>query len=118
MTFANKIKIINTKIENSNKLLNKVDITQLYTLLKTENPAYNEKINDNSYRIEISLATLMLRKNMAFKKIWKKVDYYFILEFLCVLLQDQGLWSEHLCNNGSICKIQKIMMLMNNLSKL
>ena len=103
MTFVNDMEIMNSKVKNGHQLSNKSEIIQHYTIIQSENPAYNDKLINNFYKIEISLTTLLLRKNMAFKKIWKKINYYFTLEFLCVILQEQGLWKENLCNNGSIC---------------
>ncbi|MFX1392218.1 MAG: hypothetical protein ACFFAH_01470 [Promethearchaeota archaeon] len=113
-------------VENQNKpifkpSIEKFDVKQIYLTEKSEYCAVNELIENNHFKIEIHLGSLMSRKNMAFKQLVKKINYYFLLEFICVNLQEQGLWDQKLCNNKTRCSIEKIIRFMGyflNLKKL
>ncbi len=88
----------------------KSKMTEVFQNYKPDNEehfSYNELITDNYYKIEICLKCLMLRKNMSFKNIMKQINYFFLLEFLCVILQEQDLWTPKICNGGSYCNIKK-----------
>ena len=74
---------------------------------------YNMFISDDICKIKIHLGSLMDRKNMAFKKIWKKINSYFLLEFTCALLRDEGLWDENLCGDGYNCNIKNCLKKIN-----
>jgi hypothetical protein len=106
---------MNFKIHKTNtpKDNQKVKVLQYYSTNKLKYPAYNEIIDKNFFKIEISLSVLMLRKNMAFNQLLNRINKYFLLEFICVILQEQGLWNKKFCNNGSVCNIQKIISPLN-----
>ncbi|MBD3253973.1 MAG: hypothetical protein GF383_02720 [Candidatus Lokiarchaeota archaeon] len=79
--------------------------------------AFNQKISENTYKIEILLGSILTRKNMAFHLLVKKIDYYFLLEFLCAILQELNLWDRKMCNNGINCNLAKTIRLSNNIPK-
>ena len=56
----------------------------------------------------------MNRKNMSFNQIVKRINYFFLVEFVCIILQEQGIWDIELCNNGSVCNIQKTISTVNS----
>lgn len=87
-----------------------MEVIQKY-LIDGDNTKYgfNSFINKNLCKIEINLNSIMERKNMAFKKIVKKINDIFLLEFLCAFLDYEGLWSEKLCGDGYNCNIKKIL---------
>jgi len=112
-----------SKTENKIKLLlkpfiEKVDINQIYLPEKGDCFAINEFIEENRYKIEIYLGSLMSRKNMAFHLLVKKINHFFLLEFICVLLQEQGLWYKKLCREERSCNIEKAILCMRHLSNL
>ena len=106
---------MSSKTQKSNMPRNnqKVEILQYYYIDKLKNSAYNQEINKNLFKIEISLGALLSRKNMAFNQIVNKINKYFLLEFICVILQEQRLWRKKYCNKGSICNIEKMLPAMN-----
>lgn len=92
-----------------------MEIVQEYsTDLHPEMYGYNQLLKDNLCEIHIYLGSLMERKNMAIKKLVDKIDGYFLLEYLCVLLTEEGLWSDHLCGrDGSNCSIKQALKKIN-----
>jgi hypothetical protein len=98
---------------NNLKENQRVKLVQYYSIKKRKYPAYNTMGENNSVKIEISLSSLMSRKNMAFNQLVNRINKYFLLEFVCVILQEQGLWSKQLCNNGSLCNIQRVISSLN-----
>ena len=98
---------------NNSKDCQRVKVVQFYSINKRKYPAYNTMGENNSVKIEISLSSLMSRKNMAFNQLLNRINKYFLLEFVCVLLQEQGLWNKKLCNNGSLCNIQRVISSVN-----
>ena len=98
---------------NNSKEEQRVKVVQNYSINKRKYPAYNTMEENNSAKIEISLGSLMSRKNMAFNQLLNRINKYFLLEFVCVILQEQGLWNKQLCNNGSLCNIQRIISSLN-----
>ena len=104
---------LKTHKTNNLKYNPRVKVLQYYSTNKRKYPAYNEITDKNLFKIEISLSALMSRKNMAFKQLLNRINKYFLLEFICVILQEQGLWNKKFCNNGSVCNIQKIISPLN-----
>jgi hypothetical protein len=70
-------------------------------------------ISEGVCEIKIHLGSLMDRKNMAFKKIFKRINNVFLLEFLCAFLGSEGLWDESLCEREGSCNITKTLERMN-----
>ena len=95
--------------QNYAKSGNRVNIIQTYSTEQQKSHATNEEIKDKEFEIVLNLKRIMKRKNMAIKKLATRIDYYFLLELICVILQEQGLWSESLCNNGFICNISRVL---------
>lgn len=106
---------MNLKIDNSNKQNTNHDskVFQYYSTNIQKHIAYNELVGEDFFKIEISLSGLLSRKNMAFNQLLNRINKYFLLEFLCVILQEQGLWDKKFCNNGSVCNIQKVISTLN-----
>lgn len=71
--------------------------------------AYNQFTRCDSCEIKIFLGSLMDRKNMAFDKLVKKINSFFLLEFVCAFMGSQQIWSENLCENGHICRIKQAL---------
>jgi len=97
-------------------IIHKAIILQKYLIDNKEHSALNEFLRKDCYKIEISLNALLLRKNMAFNKIVRYLNYFFLIEFICVILQEQGLWSPEICSGGKFCNIKRIIGWMNKLS--
>ncbi len=95
--------------QNYSKSGKRVNIIQTYSTEQQKSNATNEEIKDKEFEIILNLKRIMKRKNMSIKKLATRIDYYFLLELLCVILQEQGLWSENLCNNGFSCNISRIL---------
>ena len=93
-------------------LYKKTEISQRYSIDNDFHVSYNDIIGTDHYLIEICLKSLMLRSNMPFNNIMKRIDNLFLLEFLCVILQEQNLWTHNLCNGGKYCNIKKAMHLI------
>ncbi len=55
----------------------------------------------------------MDRKNMSFKKIVKKINSFFLLEFLCAFLRFENFWEDGLCGDGINCNIKEILKKIN-----
>jgi len=87
-------------------------VIQHYSICLNNCSGYNEEIQKDIYKIEISLSDLMSRRNMCFNQLLNRINYFFLVEYLCVILQEQGLWHVNLCNNGSVCNIQKTVSKM------
>ena len=112
-----------SQVEHQNKVvlkptIEKADIELIYLAEKCECCGLNDLIKDNRYKIEIYLGSLMSRKNMAYQLIVKKINYYFLLEFVCVILQEQGIWHQKLCKEKGLCNIEKVILSMKNLMSL
>ncbi len=88
---------------------NKTEIIQNYVVDNDEKCSYNDLIHPHCYKIEICLNSLLSRKNMSFRNVVRKVDKIFLLEYLCVVLQELDLWSKKICNHGHICGILKML---------
>ena len=70
---------MSSKSQKSNlpKFSQKVEVEQQYYIDKLKNCAYNEKINKNLFKIEISLGAILARKNMAFNQIVNQAATHF-----------------------------------------
>ena len=90
-----------------------VEILQEYSTDDLDLYGYNEFITDNLCKIKINLGSLMDRKNMSFKKLVKKINSFFLLEFTCALLRAEGLWDERLCGDGYNCNIKETLKKIN-----
>ena len=99
-------------MESINK---RIEIYQRYSIDNDYHLSFNDIISANHYLINICLKSLMLRKNMAFNNIMKRINDVFLLEFLCVILQEQNLWTPKLCNGGKYCNIKKAIHLIEML---
>jgi len=88
-----------------------LEIIQEYSTKDMDWYAYNMFLNDNETvcKIKIHLGSLMDRKNMAFKKLVKKIDSFFLLEFVCAIMRSEDLWKEGTCGDGYDCNIKKIL---------
>ena len=91
-----------------------VEIVQSYKIDEDlDNYGYNQFIREDLCEIRIFLGSLMDRKNMAFKKLVKRLHEIFLLEFICADLQAQGLWNKSLCGKGTVCNIRKTLHKIN-----
>lgn len=92
----------------------KMQVIQSYTLERLDCAGYNQFLDSGTCKIEISLPNLIERKNTAFKRIIKQINYYFLIEYTCALLQEQGIWKRKFCvKNSTGCKIQNMYAKLN-----
>lgn len=71
-----------------------------------EHDAYNY-IEGNEIHIEVNLPNVHRRKNMAFHKFVKELEYYALMEFICALSQVEGVYCESFCRVYN-CKCMQI----------
>lgn len=87
-----------------------VEIIQEYTTdALGDYCAFNIFLDRKRCKIKLLLGSLMDRKNMAFDRLVKKINNYFLLEYLCAMLESQGLWCEEMCENGHNCRIKQVL---------
>lgn len=90
-------------------MINDLEIIQEYSTEDMEWYGYNMFLTEDICEIKIHLGSLMDRKNMSFKKLVKKIDSYFLLEFLCANLRAEQLWSQKMCGDGVDCNIKQTL---------
>lgn len=100
------------KLPLDQTLTNSLRIDQFYSTEFSDAYGTNEIIADKLYKLDIFLVNLMTRKNMAYKKVARRIDFYFLVEFICVLLQEEGIWNQKYCGTGVNCNIQKTIKKM------
>ena len=94
-------------------MINGLEIIQKYSTEVLDYYGYNMLISEGICEIKIHLGSLMDRKNMSFKKLFKRINSVFLLEFLCAFLGSEDLWDESLCGKGR-CHIKEILKKVNN----
>lgn len=90
-------------------MINGLEIIQEYSTEDMEWYGYNMFLTEDICEIKIHLGSLMDRKNMSFKKLVKKIDSYFLLEFLCANLRAERIWSQETCGDGVNCNIKQTL---------
>lgn len=95
--------------------MSKTEIIQNYVADNKEKCSFNDFIRPECYKIEICLNQLVSRKNMSFKRLVRKLNNIFLLEYLCVVLQDEALWLRKQCKSGPKfnCGIQTVIDFIN-----
>ncbi len=95
-------------------MINGLEIIQEYSTDVLDHYGYNMLISEGLCKIKINLGSLMDRKNMAFKKLFKRINNVFLLEFLCAFLGSEGLWDKSLCGEKGMCHIKETLKKVNN----
>ena len=90
-----------------------MEIVQEYSTEDLDAFAYNKFITEDLCEIGIHLGSLMDRKNMAFSKLVKKIDSFFLLELICASLEADDLWDGKLCLDGYNCGIKQTLEKIN-----
>ena len=94
-------------------MINGLEIIQEYSTEVLDYYGYNMLISEGVCKIKIHLGSLMTRKNMSFKKLMRRINSVFLLEFLCAFLGSEGLWDESLCEREGTCNIKETLKKMN-----
>ena len=90
-----------------------IELIQEYSTDNCDIYGHNLFLSDELCEIKINLGSLMDRKNMSTKKLAKKINSFFLLEFTCAILHDEGLWTKSICEDGFECNIKKTLKKLN-----
>lgn len=94
-------------------MVNGLEIIQKYSTIDHHWYGYNLFLNKDTCEIKIHLGALMDRKNMSFQKLVKKIDSFFLLEFVCAIMRKEELWDNKLCGDGFNCNIKETLKKLN-----